>query len=178
MNFYPCWFWENGINEAVLQALEIEARELELKPGELAYGNINKEIRDSNSAAFASHHWFTGVMFNFAVHANKEAGWQRTIEFPEVTQIAEYGPEQHYKWHTDTDPFSVAAYARKVTVICLLNDPSEFEGGAFEIEHAKAPALKRGSVIAFPSSLRHQVAPVTSGLRRSATCWAVGPQKW
>ena len=176
MNFHPCWFWENGVSEPVLNVLEEEIKTLDLKPGELVHGHIDKSIRDSMSDAFAPHHWFTGVMMNFAFHANRAAGWQRTLEYPEVTQIAEYGPGQHYKWHTDTDPFSVAPYERKVTVICLLTD--DFEGGAFELEHAKAPVLKRGSVLAFPSSLRHQVAPVTKGLRRSATCWVHGPQKW
>ena len=176
--FYPCWFWENGISDSVLQILDAEVKQLELKPGELVHGNIDLSVRNSNSNAFPSYHWFTGVMYNFAVHANREAGWQRTLEFPEVTQIAEYGPDQYYKWHTDMEPFSLDPYARKITVICLLNDPSEFEGGDFEIEFAQAPKLKRGSVIAFTSNLRHQVTPVTSGKRMSATCWAVGPQKW
>lgn len=178
MSFSPCWFWESGVSEAVLQTLEAEIKELELKPGELANGRIDTEVRNSNSNAFAPYHWFSGVLYNFALHANRAAGWQRTLEFPEVTQIAEYGEGQYYKWHTDTNPFSTAAYERKVTAICLLSDPSEFEGGGFEIEFAQVPQLKRGSVIAFPSNLRHQVAPVTKGKRLSATCWAVGPQKW
>ena len=107
MNFHPCWFWENGVSEPVLNVLEEEIKTLNLKPGELAHGHIDKSIRDSMSDAFPPYHWFTGVMMNFAVHANLAAGWKRTIEFPEVTQIAEYGPDQYYRWHTDTNPFSV-----------------------------------------------------------------------
>ena len=179
MTFYPCWFWENGLSDALLNVLNEDVKQLELLPGTLAHGNIDTSVRNSNSNALAPHHWITGVLYNYAVHANREAGWKRTLEFPEVTQIAEYGPNQFYSWHTDSNAYSMQEYDRKLTAICLLSDPSEFEGGDFEIEYAmQVPKLKRGSVIVFPSNLRHQVKPVISGLRRSATCWAVGPQKW
>ena len=95
MNFFPCWFWENGIDDALLTVLNGNILTLELKPGELAHGNMDTQVRNSSSAAFPSHHWLTGVMYNYAVHANKEAGWQRTLEFPEVTQIAKYEPGQY-----------------------------------------------------------------------------------
>lgn len=175
---YPCWFWEDAIPHHTLDTLAIETAALELLPGEVGNGVIDKTIRDSNSNALPAIHWFTGALFNYAVHANQSAEWGRTIEFTEVTQIAEYGVNQHYDWHNDTRDFFVMPYDRKITVICLLNDPSEFEGGDFEIERATVPKLKRGSVIAFPSNLRHRVTPVTKGKRLSATCWAVGPQKW
>ena len=179
MTFYPCWFWENGLSDKLLQVLDDDVQQLELKPGTLAHGHVDTDVRNSNSNAFPSHHWITGILYNYALHANREAGWKRTLEYPEVTQIAEYREGQFYKWHTDNNAYSLQEYDRKITVICLLNDPSEFEGGDFEIEYAmQVPKLKKGSVIAFPSNLRHQVTPVTHGRRLSATCWAVGPQKW
>ena len=178
MTFSPCWFWEKGIEESVLKVLEEEIKTLELLPSMLSQGRNDTDVRNSSSNALPSHHWFTGIMTNFAIHANREAGWKRTLEFPEVTQIAEYKPDQYYKWHADINPFSVAEYERKVSVVCLITDPSEFEGGELELEHVSAPKLKRGSVIAFPSILRHQVTPVTKGKRVTATCWVIGPQKW
>ena len=32
-----------------------------------------------------------------------------------------------------------------------------------------------GSVIVFPSSMEHRVAPVTKGIRYSVVCWFLGP---
>jgi PKHD-type hydroxylase len=63
---------------------------------------------------------------------------------------------------------------RKVSTVCLLNDPSEFEGGEFELEGDRVFKMKQGSVISFPSFLRHRVKPVTSGNRMSAVCWILG----
>jgi PKHD-type hydroxylase len=66
---------------------------------------------------------------------------------------------------------------RKVSVVCLMCDPSEYEGGAFGIKLYQEynPALEKGSIIAFPSSLEHKVYPVTSGVRTSAVIWMTGP---
>jgi PKHD-type hydroxylase len=91
-------------------------------------------------------------------------------------QFAEYGPEQHYAWHTDTFTLSGKPIERKVSVVCLLND--DFEGGEFEVRlynNYQAP-LKKGTMIAFPSILEHRVVPVTSGIRYSATVWFNGPR--
>ena len=67
---------------------------------------------------------------------------------------------------------------RKITVICLMNDPSEFEGGELQIRLYGdfTPELKKGSLIAFPSVLEHRVTPVTKGVRYSATMWLSGPR--
>jgi PKHD-type hydroxylase len=58
----------------------------------------------------------------------------------------------------------------------LLSDPSEFEGGEFQFQENESVKMKKGSVIAFPSFLKHQVTPVTSGKRYSAVCWINGPR--
>jgi predicted 2-oxoglutarate/Fe(II)-dependent dioxygenase YbiX len=62
-------------------------------------------------------------------------------------------------------------------VIALLNDPSEFTGGDFELQNSDSAGLilKKGSVIAFPSYLSHRATKVTSGTRYSAALWVHGP---
>jgi len=60
---------------------------------------------------------------------------------------------------------------------CLLSDPSEFTGGdlMFEfMEKNKTPELKQGQAIFFASFLRHKVAPVKKGIRRSLVMWFGG----
>ena len=40
-------------------------------------------------------------------------------------QVARYGPDDHYEWHTDTSP---SARARVMSVTVQLTPPSEYEG--------------------------------------------------
>lgn len=139
-----------------------------------------KELSQRNTAVrFAPDgHWFGGIMYEHALKANRDNGWNYEIDYHEAIQYAEYGPEQHYDWHTDTFTLSGSPYDRKVTAVCLMNDPSEFEGGNFEMrlyQDYVAP-LQKGTIIAFPSILYHRVTPVTSGIRISSTIWLNGPR--
>jgi PKHD-type hydroxylase len=70
---------------------------------------------------------------------------------------------------------------RKLSMTIQLSEPNEYEGGEFEIDPEfgvldQAVIKQRGTVLVFPSFLRHRVAPVTSGIRRSLVCWAEGPK--
>ena len=57
----------------------------------------------------------------------------------------------------------------------LLNDPSEFEGGDFEIlSEGKITKLKQGHGIAFASFINHRVQKVTRGVRQSLVVWFGG----
>jgi PKHD-type hydroxylase len=112
---------------------------------------------------------------SYIKYANNAGWWNFDITDMEMVQLGRYEEGGHYDWHTDTaTPFN--GVQRKLSFTLLLNDPSEFEGGAFEIKNAKdQPNLKQGSIIVFPSLLEHRVTPVTSGVRYSAVAWATGP---
>lgn len=86
-----------------------------------------------------------------------------------------------YDWHIDTSWANATAYDRKLTLVLQLSDPDSYEGGDFEIDsnHPQPdPAILRrqGSIIIFPSPLRHRLAPVTKGIRNSLVAWAEGPK--
>ena len=50
------------------------------------------------------------------------------------------------------------------------------EGGDFEMdEEDEIPRFEEGSIIVFPSFLKHRVTPVTKGVRYSLVSWFVGP---
>ena len=78
-------------------------------------------------------------------------------------------------------PFTKMPDIRKISLVCLLNDPSEFEGGELELSFNKpnlnettiAP-LKQGTIIAFPSFIPHRVKEVTKGKRINAVSWVHG----
>jgi PKHD-type hydroxylase len=64
---------------------------------------------------------------------------------------------------------------RKISMTILLSDPSTFKGGNLEfMEKNKVPELKQGQAIFFASFIRHRVAPVTKGMRRSLVMWFGG----
>ena len=88
--------------------------------------------------------------------------------------------EGHYGWHQDTDFLEEGYDARKVSVVIQLSDPSEYEGGEFQFyieeEIVSPPQFKtKGTVIVFPSFLKHRVTKVTKGSRNSLVSWIMGP---
>jgi PKHD-type hydroxylase len=113
------------------------------------------------------------------MHANVLSNWNRQLTYGDTMQYAQYTEGQYYDWHTDRPPICNTPQHRKLTVVCLLNDPIEFEGGNLEIEiNTTQATLQKGSVIVFPSVLRHRVTPVTKGIRKTATYWINGPATW
>lgn len=140
---------------------------------ELSHLNRNTTVRFA-----AVDHWFGHMLRGYGLRANQECGWDYALTEHEAVQYASYGANQHYGWHVDTFTLSGQPVDRKVTVICLMSDPSEFEGGDLQLRlySEYTASLGKGSVIAFPSILEHRVVPVTSGVRTSATMWLSGPR--
>lgn len=78
----------------------------------------------------------------------------------------------------NNDPY----YHRKLSCIIQLSDPKDYDGGQVEITDAVFPPSKeelnqQGTIIFFPTILRHMVQPVTRGTRYSIVAWFEGP-KW
>jgi PKHD-type hydroxylase len=78
----------------------------------------------------------------------------------------------------DTFLLSGLPIERKVSVICLMSDPEEYEGGDLQIQLYQdyKVEMQKGQMIAFPSVLQHRVLPIISGLRNSAVIWLNGPR--
>ena len=116
-------------------------------------------IRDVN------HQW--GI--NFDIQA---------IQSPQLTRYV--APGGHYDYHLDSTgvwPESDSGLVRKLSMVCLLNDRSEFEGGDFEFKLCSNPmqiSLNKGDVLVFPSYILHRVTTVTKATRYYVFCWALG----
>lgn len=100
-------------------------------------------------------------------------------------QYAEYHVGGHQRFHTDIRYDYNAAYImenfRKLTIVMMLSDPSEYDGGEFLLNlsnEAGSLVLKpnKGHVLLFPSFFPHQVNPVTRGVRKTLVTWALGPK--
>jgi PKHD-type hydroxylase len=100
--------------------------------------------------------------------------------FHEPMQLGIYKAEEggHYSWHTDACSQD-AGVPRKLSVAILLSNPSEFEGGEFQVkttnDDVRTLETQRGRAWFFPSYTLHRVAPVTKGVRRSLVLWVGGP---
>jgi len=96
----------------------------------------------------------------------------------EQAQFTEYPKGGFYDWHMDADVNCITEPpVRKISMTILLSNQSEFEGGDLEFmsEGNKPPQLMQGQAIFFNSLIRHRVAKVKKGIRRSLVMWFGGP---
>lgn len=177
MNKYPpYWHWENALPEALCKIILADRRKLQEQAGLIGEGDkVHPDVRKSTVCWAPQNHWLEGVLYNYGLYANESAGWNFQVGRPEPVQLTSYSKGEFYEWHQDAEILVASPVIRKVSVVALLNDPCEFEGGVFEFEGSSVE-MKRGDVIAFPSLLRHRVTPVSKGRRYSAVCWINGPR--
>ena len=100
------------------------------------------------------------------------------MQLTEPAQFTEYPKGGFYDWHMDADvDCQFEPPVRKISMTVLLSNPSEFEGGDLEFmaEGNKPPQLLQGQAIFFCSMIRHRVAKVKKGVRRSLVQWFGGP---
>ena len=177
MAHLPIWYLGKIDNDACNQIIaELSGIAVKNATMGLDGSEENKSTRDTKVRFAEQDYWLSKDFEKFAKEANEVCKWDYNITGRENIQFAEYGPEQHYAWHTDTFTLSGNPVERKITVVCLLND--DFEGGKFQVRlynDYDAP-LEKGTMIAFPSILEHRVIPVISGIRYSATMWLNGPK--
>lgn len=140
----------------------------------------NSEIRWINPNDFNSK-FVVDLLWYFGKEANRNAFGFDIDYLPDI-QYTKYTAEGNgkYDWHCDTFWANPTTYDRKLSIVIQLTDPSEYEGGDFELDpmYPSFPSTLRdkGSVIVFPSFLNHRVTPVTKGVRRSLVSWIQGPK--
>ena len=98
------------------------------------------------------------------------------MQITEMAQYTEYPEGGFYDWHTDNDVNCAnEPPVRKISMTCLLSPEHEFEGGDLQLmKEDKIAKLKQGHAIFFASFIRHRVAPVTRGNRKSLVMWFGG----
>ena len=116
---------------------------------------------------------FFGVRYNRRV---------RSLQFS-VYQSDSEGRQDYYRAHSDTPLLSAGRLTqRKLSVVLQLSNPDDYTGGELRLhqveEHPpRAPIRKRGTLIVFPSLVRHQVTSLRSGTRVSLVGWYRG-ERW
>jgi PKHD-type hydroxylase len=169
------WIWDKKLPKTLCELLINESKTFTpLKTGLTGIGS-DKKLRDTKITWAPSNHWIEGILLTHAFYANHNANWDYNVSYSEQVQIGIYDVGSHYDWHEDWFPFNTFQDTiRKISLTCLLNDSSEFEGGEFQFDFSEKLKLEQGTIIAFPSFLKHKVHPVTSGTRISAVSWILG----
>jgi len=102
----------------------------------------------------------------------------------EPIQYAEYEKGMFYGWHTDSGASLQQPVKRDISASLILNDKSDYMGGSLQmvlpnkiskdniITPQDVENQEQGTLIVFPSSMIHQVTPVTSGIRKSLVLWS------
>ena len=98
------------------------------------------------------------------------------MQITEMAQYTEYPEGGFYDWHTDNDVNCAnEPPVRKISMTILLSPENEFEGGDLElVKEGQSAKIKQGQAIFFASFIRHRVAPVTKGNRKSLVMWFGG----
>jgi PKHD-type hydroxylase len=82
--------------------------------------------------------------------------------------------EAGHAYGTHVDDALLGGHRSDVSFTLFLSDPDTYEGGELVLDSAfgeEAIKLSAGSVIAYPATLLHRVAPVTHGVRLAAVGW-------
>lgn len=182
MTYQTTWF-ETNLPTEIVDIIVREAETFENAASTaVVRSGIDLKVRDSKTSWFKENHWIAGLCMSYVLMANR-ANFQYDIEGFDGgdMQYTIYEPGQYYNWHQDAGIEALEQEkCRKLSVVLQLSDPSEYEGGEFQLlnESGKmyiAPKM-RGTLIVFDSRTRHRVRKVHSGTRRSLVGWIIGPR--
>jgi PKHD-type hydroxylase len=179
--------WENAFNKEDCEwiikyskAFQTHTAEIgkAKNTGDSTKSNVNTKIRDSKIIWLnptKEFSWVYDRLTAVVIKLNQDNYMFDLFGFQEGLQFTEYtAPSGHYGKHVD---IIVGGPIRKLSLILQLTDPDDYEGGNVEMHLGNEPAImekKQGSIIVFPSSVLHEVTPVTKGTRNSIVGWITG----
>jgi PKHD-type hydroxylase len=145
------------------------------------FGKIDSNIRRSDARWIKydeNSKWLYEKVSSSAKAINDEVyGFELIGAQPFQYTIYDSSEEGHYDWHQDVidcDNNNI----RKISVVILLSDKTEFSGGSFLVSpdgnKPKEILMKKGRMIIFPSWIPHCVTPVLEGVRVSLVMWLYG----
>jgi hypothetical protein len=117
--------------------------------------------------------WIYDRIAKLVIKANK-AFYNFIIDGILQMEVLKYEQNGFFGPHSDLGNQEVSG--RKLTIVAMLSDSSEYEGGNLKFLFEKEqPQLLQGSVVIFPSYAFHVVEPVTNGNRYTLVTWVEGP---
>ncbi len=173
--------WEGGFSDEQITRIREIGDALPLTSASIGSGAVDADIRISETG-WVQLNPDTAFIYDALAGIARQLNGQffdfDLFGFVEDLQYTVYRDNGgYYTWHLDRGTTAMAP--RKLSLVLQLSDPSEYEGGDFEVFTSAEPTKlekKKGLVIAFPSFTLHRVTPVTSGVRRSLVVWLAGPK--
>jgi len=177
------WYWEAEIPKNKCQQI-IDSYFIENQIEDGLFEKNNKLIRDDamrkNDIVWVKHDTeLFELIFTYISAANKQS-WDYDLSGMDPVQLGRYEIGGHYQWHIDYDKICSQGFQRKLSCSVQLTDENKYEGGELILqdfvgdEEFKMPK-KQGSIVVFPSMVKHKITPVTLGTRFSAVSWMRGP---
>jgi PKHD-type hydroxylase len=174
-------FWDGGFSDEDIE--NIIALGNSLSPAEARVGNDSLDINIRSSKVSwlpidQSTMWVYDRMAFIARNLNSKYYRFDLTHIVDNIQYTMYNYKDQgkYDWHCDSGANCFAP--RKLSLVLMLTDPEEYQGGCLELFAEKDPISlrpKKGTVIAFPSFRLHRVTQVTGGERKSLVTWVAGP---
>jgi PKHD-type hydroxylase len=194
----PYWDTNFGAvsNEAIEKILTI-AEKFPMMEALTGHGYLDRENRSCEATYIdlLNESWLKDMLWHYVSISNLN-NFNFDLTTLEPPQLSVYRAETngHFSWHKDFFWDDVhrknELYHRKLSISIQLSDANDYEGGDFEIDLGydnrenhidRYPGMKeqlrqKGTIIIFPSFIRHRVTPVTKGVRKSLVVWVDGPR--
>jgi PKHD-type hydroxylase len=172
--------WQNGLSKDQISKILNIVNKKSLSEGSIFSSYQPMQSIRRSKICWISDEWIKMLLWEYVLKANKKS-FQIDIENNSEIQFTEYRHSEngHYDWHHDVNWNGQQGADRKLSITIQLSDSNDYVGGDFEFDEIKTNVdfKSQGTIIVFPSYLRHRVLPVTSGVRKSLVAWFYGP-KW
>tara|TARA_Y100000114_G_scaffold156999_1_gene186507 strand:- start:9417 stop:9989 length:573 start_codon:yes stop_codon:yes gene_type:complete len=182
--------WESELSDEKINQI-IQECELykphEAQTGLGADGQVNSHIRRSIvrwiDPLDEGSKFISNLLYYYANQANRYAFGVDISDIYDIQYTIYDGKDDgHYDWHFDTFWGNSSTFDRKLSITIQLSDSNDYEGGDFildpQYDPPSAKSLRqKGTILVFPSPIRHKVTNVKKGVRKSLVAWVEGP-KW
>ena len=167
---------ENFLSEFELQQVSSILSTVDFQDGKISAGLTARSIKNNAEAPFNTPQMteLNEIVMGKLVREPEYRAicWPKRIAAP---IYARYEPGMEYGEHVD-DPVmgGSSMYRSDISLTIFLSAADSYEGGELIISHdfgKQKIKLDAGSVVFYPSSSLHSVAPVTSGTRDVAVSW-------
>ena len=171
--------WPSSLNDDQIQnIIDASLVEPEIDAKTFSSKDVLSDVRVS-SIRWISSPEIKDLLWSYVRRANYDA-FNIDVDNNCEMQYTEYHSTAggHYDWHQDVHWNGQADNDRKISVTVQLSDADNYQGGNFEFDELKTNAdfRSKGTVLVFPSYIRHRVLPVSSGVRQSLVAWFKGPR--
>lgn len=181
--------WPGNLNKVFTDAVIETGNSQPISPTGVGFNGVTPEVETIRKSEIRwintydqKYHFIVDTLWNFVVDANRNNYGFDLNYLRDIQYTTYHGSESgRYDWHQDIFWKNPTMSHRKLSVTVQLSEPDTYTGGEFEIDPEygildQNVIKQRGTVLVFPSFLRHRVKPVTSGVRRSLVAWIEGPK--